>query len=65
MMKSEATGVLSISSAQGSNPVLLGMQDYVALAVDEATMESTHGSRSRHSVSNKMELSLKLQNIRS
>ncbi|GBN04205.1 hypothetical protein AVEN_116348-1 [Araneus ventricosus] len=58
MAKFEATGLLSVAPGRGSKPVSVETEEAFALAVEEATMESTQGACSARAVARRTDLSL-------
>ena len=55
MAKFEATGSLSVAPGRGRKPASAETEEVVALAVEEATMASTHGTCCRTSNGRTME----------
>lgn len=56
MAKFEATGLLSVAPGRGRKPASVETEEVVALAVEEATMESTHGTCSVRAVARRMDV---------
>ncbi|GBL84631.1 hypothetical protein AVEN_191091-1 [Araneus ventricosus] len=58
MAKFEATGLLSVTPVRGMKLVSVETEEAVALAVEEATMESTHGTCSVSALTRRADLPL-------
>ncbi|GBM32994.1 hypothetical protein AVEN_263488-1 [Araneus ventricosus] len=58
MEKLGATGLLPAVAGRGSNPVSVETDEAVALSVEEATIESTHGTCSVSEVTRLVDLPL-------